>query len=90
MGWWEMREIKVSKIDYYTWKWGAIILMFVLLAFIVFNKPPTKGEINDVWWHIGYNDCERSYNYSSDEILILNQYKIAKIENKSFTCEVRK
>ena len=31
-------EIKVSKIDYYSWKIGAIILLFALLCFIYFSN----------------------------------------------------
>lgn len=78
-------EIKVGKIDYYTWKIGAIVLLLLLLTLTYFyNSKPTVGEINDNYWHIGYADCQRNYNLTSDEMMILNQYRIYRMINKSY------
>jgi len=73
-------EIKVGKIDYYTWKIGAIVLLLLCLVLIYLNNTqPTVGEINDNYWHLGYADCERNYNLTSDEQMLLNTYRANKI-----------
>jgi hypothetical protein len=35
-------EIVISKIDYYTWKIGAIVLLFLLLFYIYFSQTHNK------------------------------------------------
>lgn len=37
-----MKEITVSSLDYFTWKIGAIILLFLLLYSIYFNQNHNK------------------------------------------------
>lgn len=76
-------EITTSKIDYYTWKIGALILLGAILVLLFLNQKPTEGEINDGYYHLGYFDCARYYNFTSEEMFILNQYRIFKLENKS-------
>jgi len=77
-------KIEVSKIDYYSWKIGAIVLL-ILLIMMIYSKNYSydDGEINDNYWHLGYSDCERNYNFTSDEMMILNTYRIYKIENRT-------
>jgi hypothetical protein len=80
-------EIKVSKIDYYTWKVGAIVLLLLLLLllFVMGLEQGTWGveereaEINDAYWHMGYVSCERYYNFTVDEMYVLNKYRIEKL-----------
>ena len=77
-------KIEVSKIDYYSWKIGVIVLL-ILLIMMIYSKNYSydDGEINDNYWHLGYSDCERNYNFTSDEMMILNTYRIYKIENRT-------
>lgn len=81
-------EIKTSKIDYYTWKIGALILLGAILVLLFLNQKPTEGEINDGYYHLGYSDCARYYNFTSEEMFILNSYRIYKMENKSVEVEL--
>ena len=72
--------IKVGKHDYYTWKIGAITLLLLCLVLIyLHNISNNRGEINDNYWHLGYADCERNYNLTSDEQMLLNTYRANKI-----------
>jgi hypothetical protein len=81
-------EIKVSKIDYLTWKIGAIVLLLLLL-FVIGLKQGTWGieernaEINDAYWHMGYTDCARYYNFTVDEMYVLNKYRIEQLQNQT-------
>ncbi len=36
------RDITTSKIDYYTWKIGAIVLLFLLLSYIYISQTHNK------------------------------------------------
>lgn len=71
--------IKVSKIDYLTWKIMALVLLAVcLILLFLYQQKPNEGEIKDNWWHIGYNDCSVYYNFTSDEQMKLNEWKAIK------------
>lgn len=74
----------VSKLDYYTWKVGAIVLLLALLAVLgtrngVFGTTQYQDEVNDVYWHMGYSQCVDYFNLSSDEMYVLNLYRMEKI-----------
>lgn len=61
----------------------AIILMIVTLVGTVIwaemNDFYNKSFIDDNSWHMGYKDCERNFNLSSDEQALLNIYRMNKI-----------
>jgi hypothetical protein len=79
-------EIRMNKYDYYI---IAIVVICVLLfMFYIFSKP-SVGEVNDNYYHMGYVDCERNYNFTSDEMMLLNTYRIYKIENKTIEVVVK-
>ena len=70
--------------------WAGILFIIFLVglcSYIVgFNygvQSILTGSLSDVsnddWWHKGYKDCSRNFNLTSDEIRILNEYRITKI-----------
>jgi hypothetical protein len=77
--------MKVSRLDYYTWKVGAIILLIIMIALIGFNsriQANYNAMVKDNFYHIGYLDCERYFNLTSDEQYVLNKYRTEQIELK--------
>ena len=79
--------IKVSKIDYYSWKIATIFVLSLLIASFWFYVPPVREEINDGYWHMGYQEClNDKVNLTSDELMNLNQYRVCKLENKRMGC----
>jgi hypothetical protein len=71
-----------EKIDYYTWKIGAIVLLVLLLIMIYHCQDRhTIGEINDDYYHLGFADCVNYYNITSDEQYDWSIIKIGEVEN---------
>jgi hypothetical protein len=59
------------------WIITMILWLISMIYFMTYyTKDSRLGEVKDNWWHIGYADCERNYNLTSDEMMILNKYRI--------------
>lgn len=72
--------IKVPKIDYYSWKIMAIVLLFFVIFLLYYiQNISTVGEVNDDYWHKGYNDCINNFNISSNEQAMYVQWKMNKV-----------
>ena len=63
----------------------SLWLLTCMYFMMYYTKDSNLGVLKDNWWHIGYTDCERNYNYSFTEIKLVNEYRIYKAENKICT-----
>lgn len=70
---------------------GVILLMFFSIIGItaiiisVLNNDPAPA-IDDNSYHLGYHDCERNFNYSSEEQRIVNEYRMNLIASQAKNC----
>jgi hypothetical protein len=59
--------LRVSKMDYYTWKIGSFILLILILILIYkAGNEKISPEQQDYWWHIGFKDCQAQNQYHPD------------------------
>lgn len=47
-------------------------------------------ETEDNYYHIGYEDCAENFNFTFDEMRIINECRIYKAENNLYECKLRK